>query len=110
MNPESARAIEVSARSAYGVLDRALRTRLLALMRMLVRNRNLLDALESGLARLSGIAMRAWHAFKRNTRMGSRRNIAAHYDLGNDFFHLFLDDNMMYSSAIFADAEESLEV
>src|SRR5450432_2598726 len=55
---------------------------LVALMRMLVRNRDLLDAMETGLARLGGIAMKAWHALKRNTRMGSRRNIAAHYDLG----------------------------
>ena len=80
-----------------------------ALMRMLVRNRHLLDAMETGLARFGGIAMRAWHALHRNTRGGSRRNIAAHYDLGNDFFRLFLDENLMYSSAIFAHAGESLE-
>ncbi|HST28410.1 MAG TPA: cyclopropane-fatty-acyl-phospholipid synthase family protein [Rudaea sp.] len=80
-----------------------------ALMRMLVRNRDLLDAMETGLARFGGWAMRAWHALNRNTRDGSRRNIAAHYDLGNDFFRLFLDENLMYSSAIFARADESLE-
>lgn len=83
---------------------------LVSLMRMLVRNRDLLDAMETGLARFGGIAMRALHAMRRNTRTGSRRNIAAHYDLGNDFFRLFLDQNMMYSSAIFADPDESLEV
>jgi cyclopropane-fatty-acyl-phospholipid synthase len=44
---------------------------LVALMRMLVRNRDLLDAMETGLARLGGIAMKAWHAFKRNTRRGA---------------------------------------
>ena len=82
---------------------------LVALMRMLVRNRDLLDAMEGGLARLGGTAMRAWHALKRNTRDGSRRNIAAHYDLGNDFFRLFLDENLMYSAAVFAHADESLE-
>ncbi|MGA9334560.1 MAG: cyclopropane-fatty-acyl-phospholipid synthase family protein [Rudaea sp.] len=82
---------------------------LVSLMRMLVRNRDLLDAMETGLARFGGMIMRAVHAMRRNTRNGSRRNIAAHYDLGNDFFRLFLDENMMYSSAIFADAEESLE-
>jgi cyclopropane-fatty-acyl-phospholipid synthase len=80
-----------------------------ALMRMLVRNRDLLDAMETGLARLGGWAMRAWHALNRNTRNGSRRNIAAHYDLGNDFFRLFLDANLMYSSAIYARDDESLE-
>jgi cyclopropane-fatty-acyl-phospholipid synthase len=82
---------------------------LVALVRLLVRNRDLLDGMETGLARLGGIAMRAWNRFRRNTRNGSRRNIAAHYDLGNALFALFLDDNMMYSSAIFADASESLE-
>lgn len=79
------------------------------LMRMLVRNRDLLDAMESGLARLGGMAMRAWHAFNRNTRDGSRRNIAAHYDLGNAFFRLFLDENLMYSSAIYAREDDTLE-
>ena len=82
---------------------------LVALVRLLVRNRDHLDAMETGMARLGGWAMRALHAFKRNTRLGSQRNIAAHYDLGNDLFKLFLDDNLMYSSAIFADPGESLE-
>ena len=81
---------------------------LVALVRLLVRNRDLLDGMETGLARLGGIAMRALNTFRRNTRHGSRRNIAAHYDLGNDLFKLFLDENMMYSSAIFADPSGSL--
>ena len=80
-----------------------------ALMRMLVRNRHLLDAMETGLARFGGLLMRGWHALRRNTRGGSRRNIAAHYDLGNDFFRLWLDENLMYSSALFAHADETLE-
>ena len=82
---------------------------LVALMRMLVRNRDLLDAMERGPARLAGMAMRAWHALRKNTRSGSRRNIAAHYDLGNDFFSLFLDENLMYSSAIYASESDTLE-
>jgi cyclopropane-fatty-acyl-phospholipid synthase len=82
---------------------------LVALVRLLVRNRDLLDGMEGGLARLGGWAMRGWNALRRNTRAGSRRNIAAHYDLGNQLFRLFLDDNLMYSSAIFADERESLE-
>ena len=82
---------------------------LVALVRLLVRNRDLLDGMETGLARLGGMAMRALHSFRRNTRSGSRRNIAAHYDLGNAFFEMFLDENLMYSSAIFANASESLE-
>ncbi|MBE7448155.1 MAG: class I SAM-dependent methyltransferase [Kofleriaceae bacterium] len=46
--------------------------------------------------------MRRAHALlTRNTRAGSRRNIAAHYDLGDDFFRLFLDETMTYSSALY---------
>jgi cyclopropane-fatty-acyl-phospholipid synthase len=48
------------------------------------------------------------HRARRNTRGGSRRNIAAHYDLGNDFYRLFLDETMTYSSAVFATPEQSL--
>jgi len=59
---------------------------LVGLVQLLVSNRDMLDGMESGLARLGGMAMRGWHALRRNTRDGSRRNIAAHYDLGNDFF------------------------
>ena len=83
---------------------------LVALVRILVRNRDRLDAMETGLARFGGLVMRALHAFQRNTRVGSRRNIAVHYDLGNELFRLFLDENLMYSSAIFARADESLEI
>ena len=82
---------------------------LVGLVRLLVRNRDLLDGMETGLARLGSLAMKALHAFRRNTRDGSRRNIAAHYDLGNDLFKLFLDENLMYSSAIFTRADDSLE-
>jgi cyclopropane-fatty-acyl-phospholipid synthase len=82
---------------------------LVGLVRLLVRNRTLLDGMETGMARLGGIAMRALHALRRNTRDGSRRNIAAHYDLGNEFFRLFLSDDLMYSSALYADGEDDLE-
>ena len=82
---------------------------LVALTRILVRNRDHLDAMETGLARFGGWAMRGWSALMRNTRRGSRRNIAAHYDLGNELFGLFLDENMMYSSALFEAEDEPLE-
>jgi len=82
---------------------------LVALVRLLVRNRDLLDGMETGLARLGGLAMRWLHAARRNTRAGSRRNIAAHYDLGNEFFELFLDEDMMYSAAMFASPADTLE-
>ncbi|MEO8746788.1 MAG: cyclopropane-fatty-acyl-phospholipid synthase family protein [Rhodanobacter sp.] len=83
---------------------------LVGLIQLLVRNRDLLDGMESGLARLGGMAMRGWHALRRNTRTGSRRNIAAHYDLGNDFFSLFLSPDLMYSSAIWTDPDDTLEI
>ena len=83
---------------------------LVALVRLLVINRDRLDDMETGLARFGGWLLRGWHALRRNTRAGSRRNIAAHYDLGNDLFELFLDKSMMYSSAIFADENETLEL
>jgi cyclopropane-fatty-acyl-phospholipid synthase len=83
---------------------------LVSLVRILVRNRDRLDAMEQGVARLGGVVMCAWASLRRNTRAGSRRNIAAHYDLGNDLFKLFLDDNLMYSSAIYQSSEDSLEI
>lgn len=50
------------------------------------------------------------HAMRANTKRGSRRNIEAHYDLGNDFYSLWLDESMTYSSAIYsAGAQESIE-
>jgi cyclopropane-fatty-acyl-phospholipid synthase len=66
---------------------------------------------QSGLT--TGIAKRLAHLIQhvrnRNTREGSQRNIHAHYDLGNDFYRLFLDhDTMMYSSAVFKSPDESL--
>ncbi len=52
---------------------------------------------------------RAFHLLRANTRRGARRNIAAHYDLGNDFFALFLDREMMYSCAVFPDEAADLD-
>ncbi len=57
---------------------------------------------------LMRIANRLYHAFRANTRRGSRRNIAAHYDLGNDFYGQWLDETMTYSSAVFAAPDEDL--
>ena len=62
-----------------------------------------------GLARIAGWFSRAGHWISRNTREGSRKNIAAHYDLSNSLFKLFLDPTMMYSSAVFEDESQSLE-
>jgi cyclopropane-fatty-acyl-phospholipid synthase len=83
---------------------------LTTLIRILVLNRDVLDAMEGGLARLGGAVLRWFHARNRNSKTGSRRNIAAHYDLGNELFKLFLSEDMMYSSAIYRDAAEPLEI
>jgi cyclopropane-fatty-acyl-phospholipid synthase len=82
---------------------------LVALVRLLVRNRDRLDAMETGPARFAALLLRGWEALRPNTRGGSRRNISAHYDLGNPLFELFLSNDLMYSSAIYADPGETLE-
>ena len=82
---------------------------LLAAMRLLVSNRTVMDGLETGMARLGSTLLRLAHWQHRNTRTGSRRNIHAHYDLGDALFSLFLDPSMMYSAAVFPRAEATLE-
>ncbi len=83
---------------------------LATLTRIFAKNIAALSEMETGLARAFQLASRAksW-LFRRNTREGSRRNIAEHYDLSNDFFALFLDDTMMYSSAVFPHDAATLE-
>ena len=81
---------------------------LTALLRLMLVNRSALDSLEGGLAKLSAPLRLAAHWLHRNTRAGSRRNISAHYDLGNDFFRLMLDETMMYSCALFERPEMTL--
>jgi cyclopropane-fatty-acyl-phospholipid synthase len=81
---------------------------LTALIRLLIHNESAFSNLNGVFTRLSALAQRAWHALRRNTRDGSRRNIAAHYDLSNDFYQLFLDDTMTYSCGIFERPESTL--
>jgi cyclopropane-fatty-acyl-phospholipid synthase len=78
------------------------------LIRLMARNRAVLDGMSGGTAWLAAAARRVLHWLNRNTRAGSRRNIAAHYDLGNDFFELFLDETLMYSSAVFSRPDMTL--
>jgi cyclopropane-fatty-acyl-phospholipid synthase len=65
-------------------------------------------ALDSALSRAANVGNDLLHRARANTRAGSRRNIRAHYDLSNEFFALFLDESMTYSSAVFGDPRESL--
>jgi cyclopropane-fatty-acyl-phospholipid synthase len=82
---------------------------LVAVIEVLARNREALNRVDEGGARLSGWLLGLWHAFNRNSLRGSRRNIAAHYDLGNEFFATWLDQRMMYSSGLYLDEADSLE-
>jgi len=82
---------------------------LVSLTRLFVRNREMLDGMESGSARAGAWALKAWQALRPNTRRGSRANIAAHYDLGNEFFALFLSPDLMYSSALWSGEGDTLE-
>ena len=76
---------------------------LTALVRLMVVNRPLMNDIDSGWSRLSAPLFKLAHHLNRNHKSGSRRNIAAHYDLGNRFFELFLDETMAYSCGIFQD-------
>ena len=83
---------------------------LVGLLRVFLRNEDVMNQLDRGLARATVFA--GWLAqvlARRNTRRGSQRNILAHYDLGNDFFSLFLDPTLCYSCGIFEDPAMSLE-
>ncbi len=83
---------------------------LVVLIRIMVRNRHRLDKVDNSFfARISQAVLRVWYARNRNNKDGSKRNIAAHYDLSNDFFKLFLDENLMYSSAVYQSPTQSLE-
>ncbi len=74
---------------------------LTGVVRLMLQNREVLDGLEGGAARLVGGLRRLAHGLNANSRRGARRNIRAHYDLGNDFFALFLDETLTYSCALF---------
>ncbi|MXY54993.1 MAG: class I SAM-dependent methyltransferase [Gammaproteobacteria bacterium] len=82
---------------------------LVDLVRIMLRNRDALSALE-GLASVPAAVVDAmFHLMRRNSRAGRRRNIREHYDLGNEFFRLFLDERLMYSAAVYETPEDSLE-
>jgi len=82
---------------------------LTALCRIFARNADASDAMERGWARLTAPLAKAFHRLRRNSRQGSGRNIQAHYDLGNQFFELFLDPTLNYSCGIFDTPTDSLE-
>lgn len=81
---------------------------LTSLFRIFLRNRMVADGLDAGSAWVARQVQRIVHWLRDNTRSGSRRNIRAHYDLGNEFFGLWLDETLAYSSAIFARPDQPL--
>ena len=81
---------------------------LVALVRIMVANREMTSDVEGGLAFVTAPLRRILHWMNRNSRDGSQRNSAAHYDLGNDFFQLFLDETMAYSCGIFEHEDASM--
>ena len=82
---------------------------LTALLRIFVRDINLSNEFEKGFALLARKLLGLYHWRNKNTRTGSRQNIFEHYDLGNDFFSLFLDETLTYSCGIFNTPETSLK-
>lgn len=83
---------------------------LVELIQILARNRDVLDKINQNLiSQASQFLLKAWYRSRKNSLAGSRKNIAEHYDLSNDFFKLFLDSSMMYSSAVYKHKEMTLE-
>ncbi len=82
---------------------------LVDVLRLVVRNQNLFDERNRGFT----LALRTFeyvrHLLRANTLAGSRRNIAYHYDLGNEFYRLFLDSSMAYSCACYETPRDTLE-
>ncbi|WP_049976264.1 cyclopropane-fatty-acyl-phospholipid synthase family protein [Azospirillum sp. B506] len=79
-----------------------------ALIELAIRNETELGSGLDG-SLMAGLVNRLFHRSRANSRRGSRRNIAFHYDLGNDFYRLWLDPGMTYSSALYQQDGQSLE-
>ncbi len=84
-------------------------TNLTDLVRLFVKNRDILQKIDGGLSNLLSPIQKSFHGLRANTLEGSKKNIRSHYDMGNDFFGLFLDPTMMYSCALFDSPTTSLE-
>ncbi|MBK1886062.1 MULTISPECIES: SAM-dependent methyltransferase [Marinobacter] len=82
---------------------------LVALLRFFTRNIDRMNEFEDKFSWVTKPALKGLHWLNRNTKDGSRKNISAHYDLGNNLFETFLDPTMMYSSAIYPSEESTLE-
>ncbi|MGY8863928.1 MAG: class I SAM-dependent methyltransferase, partial [Pseudomonadales bacterium] len=81
---------------------------LTGLIRLAARNLAVLNKLENRFAGISKAFEKAKHQLRSNDKSGSKSNILAHYDLGNDMYERFLDDTMMYSSAVYPTPDVTL--
>ena len=79
-----------------------------ALIELAALNRSALALTQGWWRRPLEVPRKLAHRARRNTKDQARRNISAHYDLGNDFYRLFLDESMTYSSAVFTSPDQSL--
>jgi len=78
-------------------------------IRLVILNWQMMEKIDKGWSWLSDPVHRLYHYFRRNTLKGSKENIVAHYDLGNDFYRLFLDETLTYSCGIFEHENSTLE-
>ncbi|WP_444927487.1 class I SAM-dependent methyltransferase [Microbulbifer sp. TRSA002] len=78
------------------------------LIRLMVDNMELVEGIDSRWSYLPRLGLRWLHQLNANNHNGSRKNISAHYDLGNEFFRLFLDRTMLYSSAVYPSENATL--
>jgi len=78
-------------------------------IRLVILNQQMMEKMDKGWSWLSDPVHRLYHYFRRNTLKGSKENIVAHYDLGNDFYRLFLDETLTYSCGIFEHENSTLE-
>lgn len=79
------------------------------LIRIFARNREVVMQIDNGIMNIVHPISKFFHRLRKNSITGSEKNIHAHYDLGNDFFELFLDPSWMYSSGVYLKKESTLE-
>ncbi len=82
---------------------------LVGLIQLIIKNKNTLLGLDAGFARLGSPITKLIHKKRQNTLKGSRNNVLAHYDLSNDFYKLWLDPTMTYSSGVFPSKDSSMQ-
>lgn len=82
---------------------------LTSLIRIFIRNLQMADRFDRGLARVRRSTARLEHWLRRNTRRNAKRNISQHYDVGNELYQLFLDETMNYSCGIFEDDTTTMQ-